>query len=245
MTEKVIEVKRLNHSYPDGVQALKDVTLDVRKGDSVGIIGPNGAGKSTLLLHLNGILKSNSSVEIFGLKPVQENLPAIRKKVGLIFQDPDDQLFMPTVFDDVAFGPLNLGENREQVQKTVPEALKKVEMSHAISKIPHHLSFGEKRRVSIATVLSMNPEVLLLDEPSSNLDPHSRRNLINFLNGLEVTKIIASHDMELILDICKRVILLDEGKIIADGDTREILRNKVLIESHRLESPLSLTLKNS
>lgn len=240
MNNKIIEIRNLDYSYPDRTRALNNVSLDIFRGESVGIIGPNGAGKSTFLLHMNGVLNGNGSVRIFGLKPEEKNLAGIRRKVGLVFQDSDDQLFMPTVFDDVAFGPLNLDMNEREVRRSVDEALKRVDMMAFVDKTPHHLSVGEKRRVSIATALSMGPELLLLDEPSSNLDPHTRRNLINFLREFEITKIIASHDLDLVLNVCKRVVLLNKGEIIADGDAREILRDKPLLESHKLEAPPSL-----
>lgn len=238
--EKIVEVKNLGYTYTDGTQALRGISLDIFRGETIGIIGPNGAGKSTFLLHLNGIVRGKGFISIFGLEPTNSNLAAIREKVGVVFQNPDDQLFMPTVFDDVAFGPLNLGMPPDDVKKSVDKALSRVEMKEAVNKVPHHLSIGEKRKISIATVLSMNPRLLLLDEPSSNLDPHARRNLINLLKGFDITKIIATHDLELVLDVCQRVILLSEGRIVADGDAKAILNNRALLESHRLEIPPSL-----
>ena len=241
--KEIIKINKLGYTYPDGTKALKGINLSIFEGESVGLIGPNGAGKSTLLLHLNGILRGNGKVEIMELKITDENLDIIRSKVGLVFQDPEDQLFMPTVFDDVAFGPINLDLKQEDVRERVKKALREVDMLDLAGRITHHLSFGEKKRISIATVLSMNPEVLVLDEPSSNLDPKARRHLIELLGNFRFTKIIAGHDLELILDICNRIIMLDEGAIVASGDTREILSDKLLMERHGLEMPLSLRLK--
>ena len=245
MTKKVIEIKGLNYSYPAGAgtEALKNINLDVFEGESLGIIGPNGAGKSTLLLHLNGILNGNSHIRVLDLEVEERNLPRIRSKVGLVFQDPDDQLFMPTVFDDVAFGPINMDLDKEKVRHLVKEALEAVGMQDALNRSSHHLSFGEKKRISIATVLSMEPEILILDEPSSNLDPKARQHLIDLLKRFRFTRIIAGHDLELILEICDRVVVLNKGRVISSGNTKEILSNESLMELHDLEVPLSLKLK--
>jgi cobalt/nickel transport system ATP-binding protein len=249
---KIIEINDLKFSYPDGKKALCGVSFHVCRGEALGIVGPNGAGKSTLLLHLNGIFrnpkdeisqKDKIPVRVLGLAVKQENLPKIRSSVGLVFQDPDNQLFMPTVFEDVAYGPLNMGMNRDQVLNRVGRALDQVDMAGSGSRLSHHLSFGEKKRVSIATVLSMDTEILVLDEPTSNLDPKHRRGLINFLNRLKVTKIIASHDLDMILQTCRRVILLDQGRIIADGPAEQILGDKKLLERHDLEVPYRGRLK--
>ena len=237
MTKKAIEIKNLNYSYPDGTKALGGIDLDVFEGESIGIIGPNGAGKSTLLLHLNGILKGDSCVRIFDLEVNDKNLARIRSRVGVVFQDPDNQLFMPTVFDDVAFGPINMSLSKGAVEASVNAALEEVDMISSIKRSSHHLSFGEKKRVSIATVLSMEPQILALDEPSSNLDPKHRRNLINFLQGLRLTKIVVTHDLDLVAQTCSRVALLDSGKIVVTGNTLDILRNKPLLETHDLEAP--------
>ena len=239
MAKKIIEIANLSYSYPDGIKALSNVNLDVFEGESLGIIGPNGAGKSTLLLHLNGLLRGKGIVKISGLDMQHKNLPAIRKKIGLVFQNPDNQLFMPTVFDDVAFGPINLGEIKEKVEASVAAALKEVDMLGAIKRPAHHLSFGEKKRVSIATVLAMEPEIMVLDEPSSNLDPKHRRYLINFLKSLNLTKIIATHDLDLVFDVCSKIVLLDKGKLVAEGDTLRILGDQKLLEAHDLELPFS------
>ncbi|MFH1594321.1 MAG: ABC transporter ATP-binding protein, partial [Candidatus Omnitrophota bacterium] len=232
MAKKVIEIKDLNYSYPDGTGALRDMTFDVFEGESIGIIGPNGAGKSTLLLHLNGILLGNDLIRIFDQEVNSDNLTQIRKKVGLVFQDPDNQLFMPTVFDDVAFGPINMLLPKNEVELSVEEALKEVDMLGSIGRASHHLSFGEKKRVSIATVLSMKPEILALDEPTSNLDPKARYDFMQLLKSIAKTKIIASHDLDMVLDICDRVIILDKGTIVASGATREILSNAPLLKKH-------------
>ncbi len=238
-----IEINDLEYSYPDGTKALNGINLTIFEGESIGLVGPNGAGKSTLLLHLNGILRGSGRVKIMGLEITDKDIDFIRSKVGLVFQDPEDQLFMPTVFDDVAFGPINMELSKEEVDASVSRALGEVDMSDSSNRVSHHLSFGEKKRVSLATVLSMKPEILILDEPSSNLDPKTRRHLIEVIGGIDVTKIITGHDLELTLETCNKVIVLDRGKIVAGGDVREILGDKPLMESHGLEVPLSLRLK--
>jgi len=243
MKHKVIEIKDLSYAYPDGNKALEDINLSVLKGESLGIIGPNGAGKTTLLLHFNGLLNSNNGVakiKILDLELSHRNIRDIRKAVGFVFQDPEDQLFMPTVYEDVSFGPYNLGWDRDTVNKISQQALRHVGLSDKAGHLSHHLSLGEKKRVSIATVLSMKPEILVLDEPSANLDPAARRHLVDLLKGLPVTMIIAGHDLELILELCNRVVILYGGKIIADGDTKGVLSNHLLMKQHGLEVPLSL-----
>ncbi len=232
---KVIEINRLSYSYPDGIKALDDINLDVFEGDSLAVIGPNGAGKSTLLLHLNGILGENGFVKVLGMEMNGINLPAIRSKVGLVFQDPDNQLFMPTVFEDVAFGPVNMGLVKKEIEVQVHNALEKVDMLGFGGRLSHHLSVGEKKRISIATVLSMNPEIIAMDEPSSNLDPKHRRGIINLLNNFKLTKIIATHDLSLVSEVCSKVVLIDKGKIAAAGNTGDILKDKALLEAHNLE----------
>jgi len=249
VTNEVIKTTGLSYDYPDGTEALRGVDLAVRRGESVALIGPNGAGKSTLLLHLNGFLtghthnpggETHAAVEVCGLEVCKRNLAAIRAKVGMVFQDSEDQLFMPTVFDDVAFGPLNMGCGDAEVRERVARALAEVEMTHAERKAPYHLSGGEKRRVAIATVLSMSPEILVMDEPTGNLDPRGRRALIRLLKKLTMTKLVATHDLELVLDLCTRAVLLDHGKVVADGDTRAILSDAASLEAHGLEKPPSL-----
>jgi cobalt/nickel transport system ATP-binding protein len=217
LEDKIISIKNLHYSYPDGTRALSDINLVIQRGESLGIIGSNGAGKSTLLLHFNGILRGRGEISVFGKDLTDKNLLLIRSLVGLVFQDPDSQLFMPTVFDDVSFGPVNMGMQRQDVKKSVHKALKEVDMLAFIKRSSHHLSVGEKKRIAIATVLSMNPQILVLDEPSSNLDPKHRRALIKLLNMLEMTKIIATHDLDLIGQTCSRVVLMEEGKIVSGG----------------------------
>jgi cobalt/nickel transport system ATP-binding protein len=232
--DKVIEIEGLSFSYPDGQQALQEVNLVVHAGESVAIIGPNGAGKSTLLLHFNGILRGNSKVRICGLPAEDRNLKEIRRRVGMVFQDPEDQLFSPTVFDDVAFGPINMGCSKAEVERRVKQALERVGMSGYEQRSPYHLSVGEKKKVAIATVLSMEPEILVLDEPTSNLDPRSKWNLIKLLRGLCITKIVATHDLELVRALCHRTVMLDHGKVVADGSTEVILSDLSLLQAHGL-----------
>lgn len=237
MTEKTVEIKNLSYSYPDKTDVLSGIDLDLFKGESLGVIGPNGAGKSTLLLHVNGILRGKGDIKVLGLEMNDKNLRQIRSKVGLVFQEPDNQLFMPTVFEDVAFGPINMGMSKDEVDGAVREALSKVDMSDSVKRLSHHLSYGEKKRVSVATVLSMHPEILVLDEPTSNLDPKHRRILIDILKELKISKIIATHDLELVSETCSRVILLDKGKVAASGNAADILRDRILLEAHSLELP--------
>lgn len=232
--EELITIKNLSFSYPDGQRALTDVSLTINQGGSVALIGPNGAGKSTLLLHLNGILRSNGTVRLLGRLVDDKNLKWVRSKVGLVFQNPDDQLFSPTVFDDVAFGPVNMGYPENEVRRAVTRALDLVGMSGYEKRSPHHLSLGEKKRIAIATVLSMSPEILVIDEPTSNLDPGGKWSLISVLKGLAGTKIIASHDLELVKAVCQRVIIIDQGRVIADGATEDIMADKSLLAAHSL-----------
>jgi cobalt/nickel transport system ATP-binding protein len=242
MRRAAVEIRGLNYVYPDGTQALKDIDLEILEGERAALIGPNGAGKTTLLLHLNGLLTGEGSIEVAGLPMGDGAMREIRRAVGLVFQDPDDQLFMPRVFDDVAFGPLNLGLPEFEVRERVAEALQIVNMEGHEERPPHHLSFGERKRIALATILAMHPKVLALDEPTSNLDPKSRRELIELLERLETTLIIASHDLELVLELCSRAVLLDRGEIIADGPAWELLADERLMLAHGLEVPLSLRL---
>lgn len=233
-----IIVKNLSYAYPDGTPALNDVCFEITKGENVALVGQNGAGKSTLLLHLNGVIENNNGcITIAGKQLEKKNISDIRKKVGVVFQDPDDQLFMSTVFDDVAFGPINMGFSEETVKERVKKSLQKVGLSGFEERCPHHLSFGEKKRISVATVLSMTPDILLLDEPTSNLDPGGRRNIIETLKTLDSTKIIASHDIESLLEICDKAILMDKGRVVATGRSEEILTDIELLNSHGLEAP--------
>ena len=232
--EKIIRIENLSFCYPDGQQALTNVNLTIHQGETVALIGPNGAGKSTLLLHLNGILRSNGQVKMFDRPIDDDNLREVRSKIGLVFQSPDDQLFSPTVFDDVAFGLINLGYSEAEVRQSVARALDWVGMTGYELRSPHHLSLGEKKRVAIATVLSMNPEILVIDEPTSNLDPRSKWALIGLLKRLPMTRIIASHDLELVKALCQRAIVLDGGQVIADGITEHILADIPLLRAHGL-----------
>lgn len=234
MEMKVIDIKGLTFTYPDGRRALEDIDMEVFKRESLGIIGPNGAGKTTLLLHLNGILRGKGSVKMLGINMNDGNLKKIRREIGLVFQDPDSQLFCPTVFEDVAFGPLNLKLSPQEVTRRVSDALEKVGLSGFEERAPYHLSIGEKKKVALATVLSMDPQILLLDEPTSNLDPKARRELIRLLGDLKTTKIIAGHDLDLISKLCRRVILFNRGRKVAYGNTSEILQNEELLRLNGL-----------
>jgi cobalt/nickel transport system ATP-binding protein len=232
--DEVIRIDNLSFTYPDGQSASADLCLTVRQGETVALIGPNGAGKSTLLLHLNGILHSNGAVKMFGREVDGKNLKWVRSKVGLVFQNPDDQLFSPTVFDDVAFGPINMGYPEEEVRKSVIGALDWVGMADYELRSSHHLSIGERKRIAIATVLSMSPEILALDEPTGNLDPRSKWSLINLLKGWSMTKIVATHDLEAVRALCPRTVVLDHGQVIADGATSHILADEPLLTAHGL-----------
>jgi len=237
VTGPMIRVEHLSYAYPDRRQALTGVSLSVGEGEKVGIVGPNGAGKSTLFLHLNGILRGEGQVQIAGMYVSDRAVREIRAKVGLVFQDPDDQLFSPTVFEDVAFGPLHLGCPAEQVRVRVTQALSDVGMSGYEEHMPHHLSLGERKRIAIATVLSMDSAILVLDEPSAGLDPRARRNLISLLRQLPQTMLVASHDMRLVWELCDRTVVMDGGQIVADGATRDLLSDVSLMEEHGLEVP--------
>jgi cobalt/nickel transport system ATP-binding protein len=238
MTTPVLDVRGLAYAYADGHQALYGVDLHVHRGERVALLGPNGAGKTTLVLHLNGILTAGrGTVEICGLEVAKPHLQEIRRRVGVVFQDPDDQLFMPTVRDDVAFGPANLGVGGAELQARVAEALDQVGMGEYADRPPHHLSFGQRRRVAVATVLAMRPEILVLDEPSSNLDPASRRELADILLGLDVTVLMVTHDLPYALELCPRSVVLSEGVIVADGPTADVLTDEATMRAHRLELP--------
>ena len=233
-----IELTDLRFSYPDGREALRGADLRIADGERVALLGPNGAGKTTLALHLNGIYRAaHGSIEVGGLALDDDTLPEIRRRVGLVFQDPDDQLFMPTVAEDVAFGPANLGLSGGELDARVTEALGAVEAIEFANRAPHHLSGGERRRVAIATVLAMRPQVLVLDEPSSGLDPAGRRELVETLQGLAMTQLIITHDLPFALELCDRAVILDEGQIVADGQTSQLLSDAELLAGHRLEMP--------
>jgi cobalt/nickel transport system ATP-binding protein len=241
MSHHIVEVKDLFHSYPDGTESLKGVSFRIEHGCSVAVVGANGAGKSTLLLHLNGYLPATSgSIRIGDATLTPETVANARRAVGMVFQNPDDQLFMPTVIEDVAFGPINAGLPDGDIKLLTTSALDRVGMSHLRDRPPYRLSAGEKRAVAIATVLAMSPDILVMDEPSSNLDPRGRRRLISLLQSFEHTKIIATHDLELVVEVCSRVIVMDSGRIVADGPTRDILNDEALMLAHGLECPHSL-----
>lgn len=240
MSHHLVAAEQLAYAYPDGTQALRGVSFRVTHGESVAIVGANGAGKSTLLLHLNGyLIPQQGKVRIGDLPLTKETMAAVRRTVGMVFQDPDDQLFMPTVEEDVAFGPLNLGLTADEVERRVVDALQRVGALALRERPPYHLSGGEKRAVAIATVLAMDPAILVMDEPSSSLDPGARRRLIRLLAGFEHTKFIATHDLDLALELCKRTIVLREGRVAADGPSVEIFADAALLASSSLELPLS------
>lgn len=261
-------VRGLEFRYPDGRQALRGVDLSIANGETVALVGPNGAGKSTFLLHLNGLLPGRDrtvtghshgldlsalaprattgpSVWIGGLEINDRNAPRVRRMVGLLFQDPDDQLFSTSVLEDVAFGPLNLGLGRVEARRLALECLERMDLAEAADRPPHHLSFGERKRVCLAGVLACRPAVLVLDEPTANLDPRGRRRFIDLIHGLSATKLIATHDLEMVLALCDRAVLLDAGRVVADGPTREILGDSELLEAHGLEMPLSLLVEKA
>jgi cobalt/nickel transport system ATP-binding protein len=232
-----IEVENLSFVYPDGHAALRGISLHIAPGEKVALVGPNGAGKSTLMLHLNGILIGKGKVHVCGLDVDEKNLSQVRASVGLVFQNPDDQLFSPTVYEDIAFGPLYQGLSAPEVDERVKVALASVRMSEYARRVSYHLSTGEKKRIAIATVLSMQPEVLVLDEPTAGLDPRARRTLINLLRELPITMLVSTHDMRLVQELFPRTIVMDEGKVVADGLTGEILEDEALLTAHGLEKP--------
>ncbi|MFG2075560.1 energy-coupling factor ABC transporter ATP-binding protein [Nonomuraea maritima] len=241
-----LEIRQLAYAYPDGTQALFGVDLTITRGERVALLGPNGAGKTTLVMHLNGILTAgHGTVAVAGTPVAKDTLKEIRQRVGLVFQDPDDQLFMPTVRDDVAFGPANAGLRGEELDRVVKDALEQVGMLEFADRPPHHLSFGQRRRVAVATVLAMKPEILVLDEPSSNLDPAARRELAEILRSLDVTVLMVTHDLPYALELCERSLILSGGVIAADGRTPELLADDELLASHRLELPYGFTIPQS
>jgi cobalt/nickel transport system ATP-binding protein len=237
-TVLAIEVINLSYAYPDGHQALREVSLTLQPGEKVALVGPNGAGKSTLLLHLNGILdKQSGLISICGTALNHKSMVRVRAMVGLVFQSPDDQLFSPTVFDDVAFGPIYQGLPPGEIRARVGDALGMVHMEEYVHRLSHHLSVGEKKRIAIATVLSMKPDLLILDEPTAGLDPRARRTLIELLRELPQTIIVATHDLPMVKELLPRTIIMDGGQIVADGPTRAILADPSLLEAHGLEMP--------
>ncbi len=236
-----IDVSNLRYRYPDGKEALRGINFAVGEGECIGLVGPNGSGKSTLLLHLNGILPdvpdTTTSVTIHGRPVNRDNAGAIRREVGLLFQDPDDQLFCPTVYEDVAFGPTQFGLGEEEIRATVTKSLAQAGLEGFERRSPHHLSIGEKRRVCLAGILACNPKVLALDEPTTSLDPRAKRGLHDILKALPVTKVIATHDLEMVVELCSRTIILDNGLVVADGSTEELLGDEELMLKHGLEKP--------
>jgi cobalt/nickel transport system ATP-binding protein len=241
MSHHIVEVLDLKFRYPDHTRALSGISFRIRHGESVAIVGANGAGKSTLLLHLNGYLTpSEGKVRIGDFLLTPATVREVRRTVGMVFQDPDDQLFMSSVFDDVAFGPLNLGLTPEEVTARAESALETVGVGHLKDRPPHRLSTGQKRRVAIASVLSMSPDILVMDEPSSGLDPHARTQLIELLQSFRHTKIIATHDLDMVVDLCERTIVLHDGLVRADGPTLDIFADAKLLAACSLEKPLRM-----
>ena len=241
-TSPALRLRDVAHVYPDGREALCGVDLTIERGERVAVLGPNGAGKTTLVLHLNGILvASRGTVEVNGAAITASTVRDVRRRVGIVFQDPDDQLFMPTVGEDVAFGPRNLGMRGHDLDHRVHDALAAVGMAGSADRSPHHLSFGERRRVAVATVLAMDPDVVVLDEPSSNLDPRARRELAEIVSSLPVTVVLVTHDLPYALQLCPRSIVLDDGRVVAQGPTRSILADDALMSAHRLELPEGFT----
>jgi cobalt/nickel transport system ATP-binding protein len=246
MPEKSLEIFGLAYAYPDGNQALYGVNLAINQGERVALLGPNGAGKTTLVLHLNGIIPTmQGQVRVAGEvvdSKNAESIKSVRHKVGIVFQDPDDQLFMPTVGQDVAFGPYNAGLRGLELERAVKEALELVGMSEFIDRPPHHLSFGQRRRVAVATVLAMKPEILVMDEPSSNLDPAARRELAEIITSLDVTLLMVTHDLPFAHELCQRAVILSAGVVAADDEISRVLSDKQLLTAHRLELPKGFSL---
>ena len=234
----ILDIRDLKYNYPDGHKALNGITFQLQAGQKTALVGPNGSGKSTLMLNIIGIFNGEGERMVGGIPITEKNLPLIRTKVGIVFQNPDDQLFSPTVFEDVAFGPLHMGCSEEETRQRVEEALAMVNMSDYIDRLSYHLSMGEKKRVAIATVLSMKPDLIILDEPSAGLDPRARRSLINLLAELPQTLLVATHDLLLVREILPRMIVLDQGDLVADDKTEVILKDTALLEAHGLELPI-------
>ena len=237
-----VHARDLRFTYPNGTVGLAGLDLDVTHGERVAVLGPNGAGKTTLMLHLNALLEGEGALEVAGLRVGRDDARELRVRVGLVFQDPDDQLFMPSVREDVAFGPLNLGLSRDEVEVRIEEALAAVRMGHVADRAPHQLSLGQRRRAAIASVLAMRPSVLVLDEPSANLDPRTRRELIEVLDRVERTMLVVTHDLPLAASLCERAVVLSGGQIVADGPCPDILRDEDLLAAHDLELPMGFDL---
>jgi cobalt/nickel transport system ATP-binding protein len=236
-----ISVDGVSFSYPDGHGVLHDISCMIKKGEKVALIGPNGAGKSTFMSLLNGVeMPSAGKVVVSDIEVIRENLIGVRRKVGIVFQDPDDQLFCPTVFDDVAFGPLNLGLSPNEIHGRVQDALALVGLTGFEQRSSFHLSFGERKRLALATVLSYQPDILVFDEPSTNMDPLNRRRLINWLQACDRTLLLCTHDLDIVLEVCNRCLVLVGGRIVADGPASEILYDRQFLEANNLELPLAL-----
>jgi cobalt/nickel transport system ATP-binding protein len=235
-----LDIRNLSYHYPDGTEALRGLNLTVSEGERVAVIGPNGAGKSTLFFHLNGTFRGEGEVIVDGKTISSKTLYEIRREVGLVFQDPNDQLFMPTVFEDVAFGPVNLGLSETEVRERVQRALRQVGMEGTEALVPHHLSLGQRKKVALASVLALEPHLLAFDEPSSGLDPRSRRALIDFFKSLKETILIATHDLDLVLELCSRAVIIDGGRIVYEGKVPAIFADEALLKAHGLEKPLRL-----
>ncbi|MHB1340937.1 MAG: energy-coupling factor ABC transporter ATP-binding protein [Coriobacteriia bacterium] len=241
-----VHLEDVAYAYPDGTPALSGVSLAIAPGERVALLGPNGAGKSTLMLHLNGILRPTSgTVTVGGTRLTDASVTNVRRRVGLVFQDPDDQLFMTTVYDDVAFGPMNAGCDDAETDRRVHEALHAVGLAEVASKSGHHLSFGQRKRIALATVLAMRPDVLVLDEPTSNLDPRARRHMLELLGTLSSTMILATHDMDLAWELCDRAVVLDDGTIAAEGARDDVLTDETLLEEHGLELPWAVRMRHA
>lgn len=232
-----VDVTNLSYTYPNGFEALRSVNLTIREGERVALMGPNGAGKSTLLMHLNGVLTGQGRIEITGIPLDESTVRQIRALVGFVFQNPDDQLFSPTVFDDIAYGPLYMGLPKDDIRRRVSDALAAVDMAGFEERMPHHLSLGQRKRISVATVLAMDPRILVLDEPSAGLDPRARKGLIQLLRGLPQTLIASTHDMRLVRDLFDRAVIMQDGRIVVDASTREIIDDEVLLDQYGLELP--------
>ena len=235
----MIEFQNVSFSYGDN-PVVENLSFSIKKGETVGLIGANGAGKSTIMKLMLGLISGRGVIKVDGLPVCRENLPEIRKKIGFVLQDSDNQMFMPTVYEDMIFGPRNYGLSKEETDKRVDEILRQLGLESLKHRHNHKISGGEKRMAAIATILAMEPEMILMDEPSTALDPVNRRTIINTINRLPQTKLIASHDLDMILDTCQRVILLSRGAIVADGDAETILRDKALLEANRMELPFCL-----
>jgi len=241
MSHHIVEASDLHYIYPDGTVGLNGVSFLITHGESVALVGENGAGKSTLLLHMNGyLIASQGKMRVGDYLVSPTSLNTVRRSIGMVFQNSDDQLFMPTVFEDVAFGPMNLGLEKEELERKAMEALETVGAVHLKNRPPYRLSQGEKRAVAIASVLAMSPDILVMDEPSSSLDPMSRRRLITLLKTFHHTKIIATHDLDMAMDLCERTIVLHKGRVTADGPTMKIFQEDGLLHESRLERPLSM-----